>query len=87
MDARIEGIGGMDDRTKVICRSRNKFLKEHLDDIHDMVFGRRGIAERIRRGAENVWAMLWALTFGGMWIEIGERLGLWERIDDDEDQH
>lgn len=84
---RIEGIGGMDDRTKVICKSRNRYAGKSLKAIREMVNGKCGIGTRIARGIETVWAFVWAVTFGGVWIEMGERLGLWERIEDDEDQH
>ena len=84
-EMRIEGIGGMDDRTMVICRSRNRLLGESLTRVRDMACGRRGLAKRILNGIETAWAFVWAVTFGGVWVEIGETLGLWERIEEDED--
>ena len=84
MDAtmRIEGIGGMDDRTKLICKSRDRYAGKRLKAIHEMVCGKRGMMHRIARGVETVWAFVWAVTIGGVWIEMGERLGLWEKIEE-----
>lgn len=79
---RLGGLPGMDERTAVICGSRNRMLGEKLELVRDMVFGRRGILKRAARMIENAWAMLWAV--GHCWVEIGEGLGLWERVHDDE---
>ena len=66
---------------------RYKFLAQKLNALHWFVCHRRGPVKRALRAIGNVWAMFWAVTFGGVWVEIGETLGLWERIEDDEDQH
>ena len=86
MDAtmRIDGIGGMDDRTKLICRSRDRYAGKSLKAIREMVNGKRGIVKRIMGGIETAWAFVWAVTIGGVWVEMGERLGLWERIEDED---
>ncbi len=71
---------GMDDRTKVICRSRNRMLGRSLAELNEAAFGRRGILKRAARLVENAWAMLWAV--GHCWAEIGEAMGLWVREDE-----
>lgn len=71
-----------EDRAKRMEQKRNEQLGRRLDWIHEQIFGRRGFMNRIRRGVENVWAMVWAITAGKCWIDMGERLGLWERVDE-----
>lgn len=78
----IEGSGAapMDDRTRVICRSRNNLLADRLRWLETPLC--RGPVKRALDALENAWAMIWAI--GHCWPEMGERLGLWERIEDGE---
>lgn len=73
-------VDGMDDRTKVICRSRNRMLSRSLAELNEAAFGHRGLLKRAAQLFENAWAMLWAV--GHCWAEIGEAMGLWEREDE-----
>lgn len=75
------------DRADRNARGRFDMLEKKLDALHWFVCHRRGPVKRALRKIENAWAFVWAVTFGGVWVDIGETLGLWERIDDDEDQH
>lgn len=65
----------MDDRTKVICRSRNRLMGARLDELKESVFGRRSPVKRALRAVENVWAMIWAICH--CWRDMGENAGLW----------
>lgn len=71
-------------RAQQMEQRRNEQLEKRLVWIHDQIFGRRGCLKRLCRGVENAWAMVWAITAGKCWIEIGERLGLWEAINDED---
>ena len=71
-----------EERANRMEEERNKLLRIRLDWIREQVFGRRGFLKRIRRGVENAWAMVWAITAGKCWIDMGERLGFWERVDE-----
>lgn len=71
-----------EDRAQRMEQKRNEQLGKRLEWIREQIFGRRGFLKRIRRGAETAWAMVWAVTAGKCWIEIGERLGLWVRVDE-----
>lgn len=75
----------MDDRTKVICHSRDRLRAQLLRAIVNPP--RRSLMWKVKDAVEMAWAFVWALTFGGVWVEMGERLGLWERVDNEEDQH
>ena len=75
------------DRADRNARGRFDMLAEKLDALHWFVCSRRGPVKRALRKIENAWAFVWAVTFGGVWVDIGQTLGLWERIEDDEDQH
>ena len=75
------------DRADRNARGRFDMLAEKLDALHWFVGHRRGPVKRALRAIENAWAFVWAVTFGGVWVDIGETLGLWEKIEDDEDQH
>lgn len=77
MQKTISGTPGMDDRTRVICRSRNGFAGRRLAEISRMVHADKGPIRKGVCAVQNAWAMLWAVTAGGCWVEMGERLGLW----------
>ena len=72
----------MDERTALICHSRDRLRAKMLKQV--TAPKRRGLVRRVMDAIELAWAYAWALTFGMVWVEIGERLGLWERIDDEE---
>lgn len=69
----------MDDRTRIICRSRNGFMGRNLAYMRTPY--KRGLLERLAGAIEDAWAMLWAMVH--CLPEMGEHLGLWERIDHD----
>ena len=70
-----------EDRANRMEEDRNRLKGLRLDLIREQIFGRRGFLNRIRRGVENAWAMVWAITAGKCWAEMGETAGLWERVD------
>lgn len=71
------------DRADINLKARCRLLGERLDGLHKNLFGRKSPAARARRAMENAWAMIWAI--GKCWVEIGETLGFWERIEGDEE--
>lgn len=71
-----------EDRANRMEKDRNRLKGLRLEQIHEQIFGRRGWISRIRKRAENIWAMVWAITAGKCWIEMGETAGLWERVDE-----
>lgn len=77
MQRRLDGTPGMDDRTRLICRSRNGFAGRRLAEIRRMLDDKQGPLRRAIRAVQDAWGVLWAITAGGCWVEMGERLGLW----------
>lgn len=73
------------DRADIQTRTSNRLRKSWLNAFVKNLTRRRGPIWRVKNAVATVWAYIWALTIGGVWIEMGERLGLWERIEEDED--
>jgi hypothetical protein len=73
---------GMDDRTKVICHSRDWLRGRELQRITRRLSHKHRPLWRALDAVATAWGMLWAITVGGCWIEMGERLGLWIYIGD-----
>lgn len=71
------------DRADINLKARCRLLGDRLDGLKESLTGRRSPAARARRALENAWAMIWAI--GKCWVEIGETLGFWERIEGDEE--
>lgn len=63
----------MDDRTRIICKSRNGFMGRSLAYMRTPY--KRGPLQRLAAALENAWAMLWAIWH--CWPEMGETLGMW----------
>lgn len=70
------------DRADIQSRGRSRLQREKLTKLKESLCRRRGPIHKLLNAVELAWAYIWALTFGMVWVEIGERLGLWERIDD-----
>ena len=62
----------MDDRTRIICKSRNGFMGRNLAYMRTPY--RRGPLKRLAAAIENAWAMIWAMA-----VCYGEALGLIEK--------
>lgn len=69
------------DRADLFAWSANRKRMGRLNSLR-CTGRRRGPVGRALRAVENGWAMLWAVCH--CWIEIGETLGLWVRIDDEQ---
>lgn len=82
MNPKLESISYMDDRTKIICRSRDRLRARMLHSIVNPPPKR--LIHRVKDMLELIWAYFWAITFGGVWIEMGENAGLWEYVGDEE---
>lgn len=65
------------DRADIKEARLNHALAENLKRMHER--RRRSV---LRRALENAWAMLWAMAH--CWAEMGETLGLWEIIREDD---
>lgn len=73
------------ERAHVIEAHRDRLLAERVKTITTPK--RRNLMQRLKDGLELIWAYFWAVTFGGVWIDMGETLGLWEYIGDEEEEH
>lgn len=71
------------DRADINLKARCRLLDDRLETLKKNLTGRKGPAARACRALENAWAMIWAI--GKCWVEIGETLGFWERIEGDEE--
>lgn len=72
------------DRADIQYRARCCLLGERLDALKASLMRRRGPVRRAMRAIENSWAMIWATA--KCLPEIGERLGLWEIIREEDNR-
>lgn len=72
------------DRADIQTRERNRLLRNQLAVLTAKpIRRRRSLLYRVRDAIVMAWAYVYAITIGGVWIEMGERLGLWERIEEE----
>lgn len=71
-----EALDRMDDRTRVICRSRNRLLGKSLADMRTPYH--RGPLKRLLDAIGDAWALLY-----GMVVVYSEMLGLIEEVYDE----
>lgn len=72
-----EKLEAAEDRANRMEEDRNRMKGERLAEIRWVLTGKRGPLRRIRNAIETAWAMVWAITAGKCWIEMGEKLKLW----------
>ncbi len=70
------------DRADKQYEERCSLLGEKLSGIVGSLTSRRGPVKRALRAIEGAWALVWATV--SCWVEIGETLGLWERVYDED---
>lgn len=69
-----EGLKAERERAHMIEANRNRLLTDRLEAIKPQ---RKNLLKRLRSAIETAWAMLWAITAGKCWVEMGETAGLW----------
>lgn len=74
--ATADALDRMDDRTKIICRSRNRLLARQSAEMNRRSNRRRGPLRRFWGHLVDAYAMAWAMV-----VCYGEALGLIERED------
>ena len=62
------------ERAHMIEGRRNRMLGERLKASAPK---RRSPLERLKDAIETAWAMVWAITAGKCWLDMGETAGLW----------
>lgn len=74
---------GTNPANKRICRKLALILNRGLQTSW-LAFRRKVkiIRRRLMSDIEMLWCMFWAITFGKVWIEMGETLKLWEDIEE-----
>lgn len=70
------------DRADINTNKRNEFQAKYLSVILNPITHKHGPIRRALRAVENAWAMIWATA--KCMPEIGESLGFWEIIREDE---
>ena len=78
LESRLEGEC---DRAEMVRSKRNRFAGRMLAALDYRLNHKYGLAWRVKERIARAWAILYSLTAGKLWIEGGETLGLWERID------
>lgn len=71
------------DRADIQTQTSNRLRKSHLNAFMKNLTRRRGPIWRVKNAVATVWGYIWALTVGGVWLDIGETLGLWYKIEDE----
>lgn len=74
--ATADALDRMDDRTKIICRSRNRLLARQSAELNRRSNRRRGPLRRFWGHLVDAYAMAWAMV-----VCYGEALHLWVRED------
>lgn len=72
------------ERARSIEENRNDRLAKRLPKFLNEIMPKRGPLKHLKNAVSIAWGMVWAITFGGVWIEMGETLGLWEYVGDEE---
>ena len=78
-----EKLEAAEDRANRMEEDRNRLKGVRLTEIRWALTGKHGLLRRIRNAIETAWAIVWAITAGKCWIEMGETAGLWEDISDE----
>lgn len=71
------------DRADMQTRKCNRLQNNWLAEFTAKLTRRRGPIWRAKNAVATVWAYIWALTIGCVWLDIGETLGLWYKIEDE----
>lgn len=72
-----EKLEAAEDRANWMEGKRNELRDKRMVEISRMLTGKRSPLRRIRNAIETAWGIVWAITAGKCWIEMGETLKLW----------